>query len=115
MAEKSLFLRFFGASPNFCMIDFLLEHRLEDFTKTDIAKGAGISWASLFNHWEALEEHGIVKPTRTIGRATLYQLDEAAPIVKRLKSIEMALMEEAGGARKEKMLARAGANKTARR
>lgn len=93
--EKSMFLQFFGDSPNFRMMDFLLEHRLEDFTKTDIAKGANISWASLFNHWEVLESHGVVKPTRAVGRATLYQLNEASPIVKQLKMIERALMRQA--------------------
>ncbi len=93
--EPSLFLQFFGESPAFRMMDFLMEHRLEDFTKTEIAKGAGISWASLFNHWEVLEDNGVVKPTRTVGRAVLFQLDESSPIVKQLKAIERSLMRRA--------------------
>jgi predicted transcriptional regulator len=109
--EKSMFLQFFGDSPNFRMMDFLLEHRLEDFTKTDIAKGANISWASLFNHWEVLETHGVVKPTRTVGRATLYQLNEASPIVKQLKMIEQALMRQAAEEEEGRMAIRARAKK----
>jgi len=105
--ENSMFLRFFGDSPNFRMIDFLLEHRLEDFTKTQIAHGAGISWASVFNHWEMLEEYQVVKPTRTIGRATLYQLDESSPIVKQLKSIESTLMKKAADEEEGKMAMKA--------
>ena len=109
--EKSMFLQFFGDSPNFRMMDFLLEHRLEDFTKTEITKGANIAWASLFNHWEVLEAHGVVKPTRTVGRATLYQLNEASPIVKQLRMIERALMHQAAEEEEDKITVRIRAKK----
>ncbi|OIO21253.1 hypothetical protein AUJ17_02880 [Candidatus Micrarchaeota archaeon CG1_02_47_40] len=95
MENNSLFLDFFGDSPMFKVIDFLLEHRLEDFTKTDIAKGAGISWASLFNYWGEIEKYRIVKLVRTVGRAKLYQLNESEPLVKSLKAFEMQLMKSA--------------------
>jgi len=95
MAEESVFLEFFGNSPQFRIIDFLLENRLRDFTKTEIAKGAGISWASLFNHWAELEKNNIVKPTRGIGKITLYQLDEGAPMVKQLRKMELLLIKNA--------------------
>ncbi|VVC02094.1 Uncharacterised protein [uncultured archaeon] len=110
--KKALFLKFFGDSPNFRMIDFLLEHRLEDFTKTDIAKGAEISWASLFNHWSMLEEYGVVKQTRQIGRMTLYQLNETSPVVKQLKAIETALIKQAADEEEGKVVVKA---KTANR
>lgn len=113
--EKSMFLQFFGDSPNFRMMDFLLEHRLEDFTKTQIAEGSKISWASLFNHWEVLEAHGVVKPTRTVGRATLYQLNEASPIVRQLKMIEQTLMREAAEKEEGRMTARVRPARTARK
>lgn len=93
MEEESAFIEFFGKSPQFRIIDFLLENRLRDFTKTDIARGAGISWASLFNHWEALEKNGIVKPSRTVGNIVLYQLDENSPIVKQLRKMELLLIK----------------------
>ncbi len=101
--ENSMFLQFFGDSPQFRMIDFLLEHRLEDFTKTEIAAGAGISWASLFNHWGTLAAHGIVKQTRSVGRATLYQLDETNKIVKQLRAIELALIKEGAQVEEERV------------
>jgi predicted transcriptional regulator len=105
--SKSMFLEFFGASPQFRMIDFLLENRLSDFTKTEIAKSAGISWASLFNHWEALEKNQIVQKTRTVGRATLYRLNEKSPLVKQLKSMELILIQNSVP-QPERMVARAG-------
>jgi hypothetical protein len=100
-AERSLFLQFFGDKPKFRMIDFMLENRLRDFTKTEIARGAGLSWASLFSHWGDMERKKIVKLTRTVGRARLYQLNEKSPIVMLLKSIEMTLIKEAADVEEE--------------
>ncbi|PIT84308.1 hypothetical protein COU37_04020 [Candidatus Micrarchaeota archaeon CG10_big_fil_rev_8_21_14_0_10_45_29] len=111
MAEESVFLEFFGNSPQFRIIDFLLENRLKDFTKTEIAKGAGISWASLFNHWEELEKNNIVKPTRGIGKIILYQLDEGAPMVKQLRKMELLLIKNAAEEEEVKMVSSARAGK----
>ncbi len=104
--DPSLFLQFFGDTPKFRIIDFLLEHRLEDFTKTDIAKGAGVSPVSLFNHWGVLEKNGIVKVTRTIGRVRLFQLNEKSHVVAQLKSMELALIRQAADSEEEKAVMR---------
>lgn len=93
--SESLLVQFFAGTPQIRMIDFLLEHRLSDFTKTDIAKGANISWATLFNHWDELEKYKLVKLTRTVGRARLYQLNEESAIVSNIKKIEAVLMRHA--------------------
>lgn len=90
-----MLLGFVGRAPKFRVIDFLLENRLRDFTKTEIAKGAGISWAPLFNCWNEIEKYNIVKLVRTVGRAKLYQLNESEPIVKSLKAFEMRLIKAA--------------------
>ncbi|MFH0817635.1 MAG: hypothetical protein V1909_03290 [Candidatus Micrarchaeota archaeon] len=99
--DKSLLLEFFGDTPNMRIIDFLLENRLQDFTKTEIAKGAKISWASLFNYWGNIEKHNLVKLTRVVGRARLYQLNEKEPVVEQLKNMEMLLMKQAADAEEE--------------
>ena len=48
-----------------------------------------------------LEEKGIVKVTRAVGRAKLYQLNEAEPIVKKLKEVEMLLIKKAAAKEEE--------------
>ncbi len=106
-SEDSLFLDFFCGSPKFQIIDFLLENRLADFTKTEISKGAGVSWAALFQHWDLLERRHIVKRTRIVGRAKLYQLDESAPIVKGLKRMELLLIQSAADGEGEGMVVKA--------
>ena len=102
--ERSLFLQFFGDKPKFRIIDYLLENRLQDFTKTEIAKGAGLSWASLFAHWDDMESKKIVKLTRTVGRAKLYQLNEKSHLVMLLTDIEMTLIKESADAAEEEVV-----------
>jgi|SRR3989338_11008072 len=93
--EGSLLLEFFGDRPFFRVVDFLLENRLQDFSKSEIARGADVSWATLYALWPKFERQGIVKATRKVGNITLYQLNEATPLVKELKRMELALIRQA--------------------
>ena len=95
MKEKSLLLQLTGEMPLFKVIDFLIDNKGMDFTKTDIAEGAEISRASLFNYWSELEKHGIVKVTRQFGNTRLYTLNSKNTITKRLIDLEKALISEA--------------------
>ena len=114
-SEKSLFLKFFGDKPKFRIIDFLLDNRLQDFTKTEIAEGAGLSWASLFSHWNDMESKRIVKLTRKVGRAKLYQLNEKSPLVMLLANIEMTLIKEAADQAEEGISMKVRARVSAKR
>ena len=95
MEEKSLLLQLTGDMPLFRIIDFLVENKGMDFTKTDISEGAEISRASLFNYWKELELHGIVKVTRQFGKTKLYTLNSKSLITKRILDLEKALISEA--------------------
>lgn len=90
--EKSLLVRFLGENPVFKIMDFLIENKGIDVSKKDIIEGAGISRASLFNHWEQLEEQGIVSITRKFGKTKLYILNSKNPIVKKLLELESVLI-----------------------
>jgi AcrR family transcriptional regulator len=81
--------------PLFRIIDFLIENKGMDFDKSDIAEGADISRASLFNYWGELEKRGIVKVTRQFGKTKLYTLNTKNPITKRILDLEKALIAEA--------------------
>ncbi len=97
MKEKSLLLHLTGEMPLFKIIDFLVENKGMDFTKSDVAKGADISRASLFNYWKELEVYGIVRVTRKFGKTKLYTLNSKTLIVKRILDLEKALILEALG------------------
>lgn len=108
MEQKSLLLQLTGEMPLFKIIDFLVENKGMDFSKLDIARGAEISRASLFNYWKELEARGIVTVTRKFGKTKLYTLNSKSLIVKRILDLEKALISEAlksQTAKKKEMLA----------
>ena len=68
---KSLLLQLTGEMPLFKILDFLVDNKGADFTKKEIAEGAGISRASLFNYWNEIDKHNIVRTTRSFGKTRL--------------------------------------------
>ena len=92
--ERSLLLNLTGEMPLFKIIDFLLENKGMDFSKLDIAKGADISRASLFNYWDEIEKYGLVKVTRRFGKTKLYTLNVNNPVTKKIIDLEKTLIAE---------------------
>lgn len=95
MEEKSLLLGLTGEMPLLKIIDFLLENKGLDFSKSDIIKGSGVSRASLFNYWNEIEKHQIVKVTRRFGKTKLYTLNANNIITQKIIDLEKALIAEA--------------------
>ena len=105
MEEKSLLLNLTGEMPLFKIIDFLLDNKGLEFSKPDISKGAEISRASLFNYWNEIEKHGIVKITRSFGKTKLYTLNIKNPVTQKIIELEKTLIVEAmNKAKKEKVI-----------
>jgi DNA-binding transcriptional ArsR family regulator len=83
--EKSAFVRVFGDTPVVRVIDFLLAERgLYDFTLTDIAENSEVSWSTLHVIFPQLIKLGLVKQTRAIARAKLYELNQENELAKKL-------------------------------
>ena len=94
MEDETLFLKFFGTkNPVIRVLDFLMDNEAFDYSKTDIARGAGISRTTLFSIWKLLEEAGIVVETRKVGRAKMYRLNKENPIVKKFIELDEALSD----------------------
>ena len=93
--QKTLLINLTRNIPMFNVIDFLLENKGMDFSKSDIAKGAGISRASLFNYWNELEKHAIVRVTRSFGKTKLYTLNTKSQVTQKIIEFEKALISEA--------------------
>ncbi|MBI4182197.1 MAG: hypothetical protein HY520_04495 [Candidatus Aenigmarchaeota archaeon] len=93
MAQESLLLELLGAQPLTRVVDYLLEKRPYDASKQEIIRETGVSRNTFFRIWDRIERFGLVKPTRTIGRATLYVLDDANPVVERLRDLEFTLIK----------------------
>jgi len=80
MKSNSSFIKVFGDTPINRLWDFLVDSRsLFDYSMTDVCEAAGISWNTLKEIFPSFVREGIVKETRTIGRATMYVLNELHP------------------------------------
>jgi DNA-binding MarR family transcriptional regulator len=92
--EETLFLRTLGIkSPALRILDFLMDNKAYDYSKTDIAKGAGISRTTLSATWENLEKNGLVSETRAVGRAKMYKLNLKSPVVQKFIELDNAICE----------------------
>jgi len=89
--DETLLLRYLGASPTLRIIDFFLDNSLSDYSKNEAARNLAMSRATFFKYWKELERSGAVKPTRHIGRATMYKLDRDSDVVKQLIRLDMTL------------------------
>ncbi len=95
MKEESIFLDVVGNSPPMRVLQYLIEGRELDYTLTDLAKNAGVSWGTLHKIFPALAKHKIVTQTREIGRAKLYKINEKNAIGKKFIDLyDMLIMKE---------------------
>ncbi len=88
----SLLLYYLGKSPELRVIDFLLENTLFDFSKKEILEEIGMSKSTLYRILPKLLRMEIIRITRRIGKAPLYQINGESPVVKDLWNIEKSLI-----------------------
>jgi Fe2+ or Zn2+ uptake regulation protein len=106
--ENSLLVRVMGDHPSVRILDFLIDNKDFDYSKTDICEGANVSLGSLYKIWHNLEESGIVVKTRQYGATKLYRLNKENPLVKKLLEFDFELCKhytglEVNGVRAEAM------------
>ncbi len=87
MKSKSVFLQTFGDTPINRVLDFLVVYEDFDYPMIEIAKKAGVGYATLKLFWEDLTKRKIVVQTRAIGKAKLYKLNTNNPIVQQFKKM----------------------------
>lgn len=90
----SLILDFLGEGTINRVVDYLMEKRPFDSTKEEIMKETGVSRNTFFRVWGQIEQFHMVRKVRTVGRASLYLLNDDSPVVKKLLELERALIEE---------------------
>jgi DNA-binding transcriptional regulator YhcF (GntR family) len=84
--------RLFGSSMA-RLIDFFILYDQWDYSKTDIAENAQVSIRTVARAIPYLEEHGMIKRTRTVGNAEMYQTNKENPIVQYLSKTAMAIAD----------------------
>lgn len=57
------------------ILDFLATFKDWDYSVSDIAKNAGVSFKTALNEIKNLEQQGVLSRTRTVGKAIMYKLN----------------------------------------
>jgi len=84
---ETLFRLSLGDTPKIRVLEFLIEGRELDYSISDMAEGAEIGRTTLFRIWEDLINAKIIKFTRQIGNAKLYQLNMENDFVKKMAEV----------------------------
>ncbi|MEM3489728.1 MAG: winged helix-turn-helix domain-containing protein, partial [Nitrososphaerota archaeon] len=71
----SLLLNALGYSPKMRIIDIFMTNPYFDFSREELVKELGMSKQTLYKNFKDLEELGIVKVSRRIGRAVMYRIN----------------------------------------
>jgi AraC-like DNA-binding protein len=100
----SLLLKAFGYSPKLRIIDIFLTNPYFDFDKEELARELGMSKQTVYRNFKDLEELGVVKVSRRIGRATMYRIDRDYPLIRTLnESVNEASFQIAEQEKKQKI------------
>lgn len=94
MDDKSFFVQVLGNYPLIRVLDFLITFREYDYPLTEIAENSKVGWTTLHKLWPKLVESGIVIPTRQIGRARLYKLNQGSPVTQELIKLDEKITAE---------------------
>jgi predicted AAA+ superfamily ATPase len=89
--NESLIATVFGYSPQMRILDYLLDFPTNDFTKKEIIQALGMSKQTFYKYFDGLEETGMIKVNRSIGKARLYKIDKSSPMIKTITEFERKL------------------------
>jgi len=89
--DSSLIATVFGYSPQMRILNYLLDFPTNDFTKKEIIQALGMSKQTFYKYFGSLEGSGMVKVSRSIGKAKLYNVDRSNPMVKTIVEFEKKL------------------------
>jgi predicted transcriptional regulator len=73
--DKSLFLEYFGDTPQLRIFDFFISNYFFDYPLTEIARESNISYNSLKTLLPVLIKANILIKTRKVGKSDYYKLN----------------------------------------
>ena len=100
---ESILLKTMGDSAKLRITDFFIDNPLFDFTKKEVIEALGMSKQTFYKYFSDLEEYGIVRVSRRIGKAKLYKINLDNPMVKMLREYETKLSLQIAEQEAEKM------------
>ena len=92
--EESIFIKVLGDTPKIRILNYLIKYRGLDYSMSDIARNSSVGWATLSRLWDEFVKLKIVVPTREIGKAKLFKLNEENPAVTELIDVYKKLLQQ---------------------
>ena len=89
--NKSLFLKYFGDTPQLRVIDFLIDNHFFDYPVTEIARESNVSYNSLKVFFPYFIQSEIVCKTRKIGKSDYFKLNLDNQFVRNLIKLDWSL------------------------
>ncbi len=91
--DKSLFLEYFGDTPQLKVLDFLIENFSFDYPMTQIARESKVSYNSIRVFFDNFVKAGILIQTRKVGKSDYYKLNTENIFVKNLIRLDWSLIK----------------------
>ena len=93
--EQTIFVRVLGDTPKIRILNYLIKYRGFDYSMSDIARNSKVGWATLNRLWKEFVALRMVVPTREIGNAKLFKLNEEnEAVVKLIEVYNKLLVQE---------------------
>ena len=92
MKNENAFLEFVGDTPATRVLDFFITGREFDYTLTDLANKAGVSWTTLYRIFPYFLKNKVFIEVRQVGRARLYKLNLNNLLVKKLVDLHDSIL-----------------------
>lgn len=92
--EQTIFVRALGDTPKIRILNYLIKYRGLDYSMSDIARNSNVGWATLGRLWKGFVGLKIVIPTREVGKAKLFKLNEENAAVVKLIEVYHKLLEQ---------------------
>lgn len=102
-AGETLLLRCLGSGPILRIIDFFLDNPLSEYSKSEVGRNLDMNRQTFSEYFDFLEQVGIVKVSRAIGKARLYKIDRSSPMVKTITEFEKKLSTQIADREESKM------------
>ncbi|MEM2971342.1 MAG: hypothetical protein QW270_02835 [Candidatus Bathyarchaeia archaeon] len=92
--EEGPLERMFKGSAMAAILDFLVIYKHWDYSKSDIAKSAGVNFRTVLRLLPRLEELGVIKRTRHVGKAIMYQFNMENPVAKAIDDLSFKIAKQ---------------------
>ena len=92
--EKSLFVRYLGDSPYIRVLDYFIANDIYDCSLQDVADATELSRNTVRKIIKEMLELEIIKPTRNVGRAKMFQINRGNEYVNHLIKLDLSLSKQ---------------------